>query len=466
MRKAAVSFAAVALIASCQAVDVEALPRGKNAQWGTYRALTVDTIPGLKAKKEPPTDKYGGWKVSFGFKPTGFFTTAKRDGRWWIVDPLGNPFIAKSVSCFSRGRSERQMKVLREKFGSDENWASREQDYLRSLGFNSIACWSDVSVSQSVSNRLPYMVFFSPIGSYNRVLAKSGKEEAGVAQSDYTHTPYRIPYVFDAEFDALVDRQLKKASDHAQDPYLIGYFIDNELPWLNTALKTALVKIPPEHRLHQEAQRWLDKAKGRTGCTFLDITDDDGKRFAAYCCETYLRKVSAALRKYDPNHMFLGSRFCRWDHELTNDYLMQVAGKYMDIVSINHYSKWNPEMKDMQRWECLSGKPFMVTEFYVKGEDSGLPNKTGVGWIVRTQNDRGLFYENFISHLMWSGTSVGWNWFKYQDNDPTDLKTDPSNRDSNKGIVTWNYERYEPLAEHMKAINTRIYGLTQLKKRK
>jgi hypothetical protein len=45
------------------------------------------------------------------------------------------------------------------------------------------------------------------------------------------------------------------------------------------------------------------------------------------------------------------------------------------------------------------------------------------------------------------------------DNDPADMRTDPSNRDSNKGIVSIRYELYHYLVAGMKAINREIYRL-------
>jgi len=95
-------------------------------------------------------------------------------------------------------------------------------------------------------------------------------------------------------------------------------------------------------------------------------------------------------------------------------------------------------LPDSDAERCKSrchSKPFLVTEFYAKGEDSGMPNHTGAGWLVHTQDDRGLFYENFVLALLESRACVGWQWFKYQDNDPDDPHAEASNRDSNKGIV-------------------------------
>ena len=112
-------------------------------------------------------------------------------------------------------------------------------------------------------------------------------------------------------------------------------------------------------------------------------------------------------------------------------------------------------------WERESGKPVLITEWYAKGADSGLANTSGAGWLVKTQRDRGRFYENFTLSLLESKGCVGWHWFKYIDNDPEDTKADPSNRDSNKGVVSNRYEPHADLLTAMKRINERTYRLIE-----
>ena len=169
----------------------------------------------------------------------------------------------------------------------------------------------------------------------------------------------------------------------------------------------------------------------------------------------------SAIRKQDPNHLYLGCRFNQEKEELSNPEIFRIAGKYMDVVSINHYRKWEPVQEIMANWEAWSGKPFIITEWYTKGEDSGLPNRTGAGWNVPTQQDRGYFYQNFTMELIKSKSCVGWHWFTYQDNDPLDMTTDPSNRDSNKGIVDSRFSPYTPLIEQMNTLNHHTYGLIE-----
>ena len=101
----------------------------------------------------------------------------------------------------------------------------------------------------------------------------------------------------------------------------------------------------------------------------------------------------------------------------------------------------------------------MITEWYAKGMDSGLANNSGAGWVVKTQTDRGRFYQNFILGLMESKNCVGWHWFKYVDNNPDATAPDPSNADSNKGIVNFKYKPYYPLLNEMKKLNENTYQL-------
>jgi hypothetical protein len=140
---------------------------------------------------------------------------------------------------------------------------------------------------------------------------------------------------------------------------------------------------------------------------------------------------------------------------------MRTAGKYVDIISNNYYGKWTPDSSDLENWTDWSGKPFIITEYYTKGEDSGMPNQSGAGWIVKTQRDRGLFYQNYNLALLESRNCVGWHYFKYQDNDPTATGVDQSNTDSNKGIVNNYYEVWTPMMELMRELNTQVYSLIE-----
>ncbi len=438
--------------------------KNKTSAWGDYLAYTVDRIEDEENRvfvpgQDPETDKYGGWKVTT-LPATGFFRVEQFAGRWWLVTPEGNLYLSKGVAVFSTGGSDRQAEALQEKFGSTTAWAKQETSKLKSLGFNSLGAWSNVETVRKLSEPMPYTVIVSPMGKLNAWIKSSG-EEADASWSGWEGYPNDFAMVFHSKLDEYIEKEIATIVKYRDDPYCIGYFVDNEIPWKDYALDRCLEKWPASHVNHQKAQKWLDARKGKTDARLSEATDADRRAFIAYCMEVYLGKVTEAIRKYDPNHLFLGCRFNQWNYELKNDEIFRTAGRYMDVISINHYQKWEPDAAAVQNWGAWSGRPFLVTEFYVKGEDSLLPNTTGAGWNVRTQAERGYFYQNFVNCLVRSKVCVGWHWFTYMDNDPENEAADPSNRDSNKGMVTWDFEDYLPLQENMRAMNDNVYLLTR-----
>ena len=435
---------------------VESRKNANVASWTAYSTRTVEDLKGFRIKKtDPATDEYGGWK-DITWEATGFFRTRKVGDRWWLVDPAGHPFIFKGVAVFSIGHSDRQRTALQERFSTRENWAAEEMDHLRSLGFNGLGAWSAVDVVSKSEKPMPYTVIISPMGRYHaQHLRKYGGKYLRHGWQNYR---FDLAMVFDPEFDKFVESELEKVTAYKDDPWLVGYFTDNEIPWVNDALDRHLTLLAHDEPAYLAVRKWFDERKGKDARP-EDITREDRDAFSAFYLDTYLSKVTAALRKHDPNHLYLGCRFNQWKEELQNKSMFEVAGRYMDVISVNHYQRWTPDMEEITRFAEWSGKPFMVTEFYTKGEDSGLPNTTGAGWNVRTQEDRGLFYQNFCLQLLESKCCVGWHWFKYMDNDPEDPRTDPSNRDSNKGMVRWNFEPYPALLEKMKQLNDRTYNL-------
>ena len=74
---------------------------------------------------------------------------------------------------------------------------------------------------------------------------------------------------------------------------------------------------------------------------------------------------------------------------------------------------------------------------------------TGAGFRVRTERDRGLFYQNYTLGLLDHPDCVGWHWFKYSGDDA--LKE--------IGIVDPDYRPHNELLDMMGQINKQLYPL-------
>ncbi|MCC8018692.1 MAG: hypothetical protein LIO85_02820 [Rikenellaceae bacterium] len=430
-----------------------------NSVWGTYEAITVDRVPGYTPTAEPERDIYGGWDVG-GFTATGFFHTEMKDGRWWIVDPLGNPYINAGVAVFKPVISPTTNAALAARYGDEATWAAAEAAQLREHGFNGFGAWSR---SHLLKGKEPYTVLVSPMTSLRSSLPGYG-QDASVSMG-WQGFENDIIMVFHPDFDAHVTRTVQELSQWQGDPYFLGFYSDNELPWVNDALDRFLTRKGSANSGweygYDHVWDWFRTRKGNPSATTSDITQSDRDAFSAYYMEAYMSKIKAAAEIYAPDHMYLGTRFNQQDQELNNQPLMAEAGKYADIISVNHYRLWQPDRDRMNNWINWSGTPFIVTEFYVKGVDSGMQNESGAGWLVNTQADRSYFYQNFTMELLKSKGCVGWHWFRYMDNDPEDVDGDSSNLDANKGIVDTEFNHYTDLWDLMKELNTNIYRLIQ-----
>lgn len=420
-------------------------------QWSPKETYTLQQLVGYKKKPDPEYSRYGGM-IGTKFPPTGFFYTTKYNGRWWLVDPEGHLCIHKAVCCVRPGSSANFKNNLKKKFGSEQAWAESTAAYLKELGFNGSGSWSENPLVQSAKERPVYTEIWNFMASYSKM---RGAAEMGTGNHKYKGN---VIYCFDPEFEAFADEYAKQLEETKNDPYLLGHFSDNELPLRTNALDLCL-DLEKSEASYQAALAWLKKQKGKDNVGSKDITDVDRDAFYGYYLDRYYSIVSAAIRKHDPNHLYLGSRLIGVSN---NETAMRTYGKYADVMSMNWYGDWTLPRERIENWAKWTDKPFIISEWYAKGHDvPGLTNESGAGWLVKTQKERGFYYQNMALNLLARKNNVGWHWFKYTDNDPEDLSTDPSNRNSNKGIVNVNYEPYEELTSAMKELNRQAYRLIE-----
>lgn len=423
--------------------------------WKTYKTRTVDHLAGYVAgARKIPISRYGG-RSDRKIRATGYFGVAKLGERWWLVDPDGCLFVHVGVCSVRPGSSDTNRRALKEKFGTDEIWAEQTAALLRRYGFNGTGSWSEETLLRNVARPLVYTRKWSFMGSF-------GREKRMVRQQPgHLGYPNDCMPVFHPEFEAFCDQYARALAETKDDPYLLGHFSDNELPAPRNLLDKYLSLDASDADLelgYRAAREWLTKRKGRKA-TQRDINDEDRDAFRGYVYDRYFEITTRAMKKYDPNHLLLGPRL--HGAAKSSPGIFQAAGKYLDVIAVNYYGVWGPDPETMRDWAKWSGKPVMITEYYVKGDDADprLTNRSGAGWIVKTQSDRGRFYQHYVLGLLESKTCVGWHWFKYMDNDPDNLRTDPSNRDSNKGIVSIRYREYAPLLQHMKVLNEQVYAI-------
>jgi hypothetical protein len=103
----------------------------------------------------------------------------------------------------------------------------------------------------------------------------------------------------------------------------------------------------------------------------------------------------------------------------------------------------------MAAWVRLSGRPFLVSEWYAMSVEPGNMPQSGAGFRVRSDAERGLFYQNMTLGLLRDPGCVGWHWFKYGGDEAG----------AHKGVVNPEFGPHQPLLAHMREINGQVYQL-------
>lgn len=414
----------------------------------------LESLPGYKiTADEPNISEYGG-RLDKKTDATGFYYTKQIDGRWWIVDPEGYLMFNTAVVSVYPGDSPNELVGMQEKYNGLEGWPQATTDILKNdLYFNGIGAWSNTELLKDTESPLAMTEIVYFLKTY---MSRLGLEYSPGGNTSFDDGAFNV---FDPDFVDFCDEYAAENMHRFRDnPYFLGWMSDNELPAGSYMLDTALKLDPTNPKnvyTYTAAWEWLKQYTGKERPNFKDITDVTREDYNDFVYDRYFSVINAAIKKYDPNHLYLGCRFTPDGYHSRG--IMTAAGRHCDIITMNYYHAWTPDSYLMSDWYEWSGKPFIITEWYAMAYDSGLPCNSGAGFRVYTQKDRGKFYQNFALKMLETKCCVGVHWFKYLDNDPDATWRDNSNIDGNKGIFSIGFDLWTDLTDEMAELNRQIY---------
>ena len=381
----------------------------KHKEWAGKVKTTTDIVnqyitelDDLAANPGPlDRDQYGGWTKGPKLTASGHFRVEKYQGKWWFVDPDGYLFWSSGIDCIVNSIwSDGAVKCfdtpapnadflranLLKKYGN--NWLTMNAELifkrLKSWGVNTTGNWS--AESFYLQHKTPYVVALI---------------SDGVAAATNTNSIFRI-HMANAMF-----AQLAKS---ANDPWCIGYFVDNEI------------------------SNW-----------------GDGSQLTL---ETYFKSVSEEIKKVAPNKLYLGSRigspFYTGVETGTDNDVVKVSAKYVDVITFNRY-----------RFDAIDlglpvdiDKPILVGEFHFGALDRGLPHP-GLR-STYSQEQRGRTYENYVRTALDNSNVIGVHWFQYFD-EPYTGRGDGENYQI--GFVDVTDKPYPEIISASRRVNYNMYEL-------
>ncbi|PWB36110.1 beta-agarase [Pseudomonas sp. SDI] len=446
-------------------------------------------------------DKFGGLTGGQTFEAKGFFRTHKHEGRWYLVTPEGHPFYSLGVNAvaadggrtyvagresmftalppegsqlapfygegnnhdgngsskgrnFDQGRwfdfyaanlertySKPCLAPTAETIAKgqppaaacppavfDQNrWQAHSLDRLQAWGFNTLGNWSEPALE--AAERLPYTLPLAIVGDYTSI--STGMDWWGA-----------MPDPFDPRFAMATERAVAIAArDHRDDPFLIGYFADNELAWAapgndpkaRYALAYGTLRLTTDVPAKRAFLKQLrDKYRNQQGLSKAwgidlpawELMEDPGfepplpnpehpeieadfQYFQQVFAETYFKTIADSLKWHAPNHLLLGGRYA-----VSTPEAVKACATYCDVLSFNVYAPTPQDGYDFAQLAALN-KPVLVSEFQFGSRDRG-PFGPGPMEVAR-EEDRGPAYAAFLKAAAAEPSIVGAHWFQYLD---------------------------------------------------
>lgn len=425
----------------------------------------------------------------------GFFDTYKDENNvWWFVTPNGYAFYSVGKESVAAHYSRRYSNNVLEIYDSYENWSKKVFENYKNWGLNTLGAWCNYSLINNVTfenneTRIPYTHAFT-----------FKNEGRGIWKA---HIKKHFPDVFDGCFWRLVNYSIKKVAEKLRDdPYLIGYWLDNEMHWepcpfnsddfnkktlLEDYLSISYERFQPGKmkavdflikryenvgigkfnevwgmELHDFEELYDAEELGRAGWIIQHNKSSRARKdiieFNELVAEAYFENITSILRFYDPNHLILGVRFHAWG---APEEVVNITGKYCDVVSVNYYRKnllfYNPvryfqsvsvRLLPLDNWlegyYAVAKKPLLVGEW---GTDLTGPFE----WFSMPLPEafKAIYYYLFALKCLEMPYVIGFQgWYR-------------AGTESRSGIQLLNVEdeKYELIVCAAKQINSQIYKI-------
>ncbi len=426
-------------------------------------------------------DEYGGLADSgkkLGLAVTGYFHIEKARGRYVFVTPMGNAYFAVTTGGLMtwhsfmdyRGKERKFAEfpdkkkfrkaykynqvsfyvanLIRKNGGFDYGkWRTMFAERLKRWGFNSFSAYGRCPGNAS-GDKIPVTLVLQSI--------RSPKKHQRLSSGFFD--------AYNSQICSEIENALKKEiGNNAKNPWIIGYMVQNEPDFSYLVFDIAKAdggKIAAKRKLIEwlrnkyktieafnKAWKMSVKSFDELSAPLAPLTDQanmDMRMFMEVFLNHYYWTVVKMIKKYDPNHLVLGSR-CRV-RDACDELVNRSAGKYCDVVSVNYYCyAFN---KDIPRRAFKeSGKPVMLTEWCYDVNDQGFEQ---VLRSVKDQKTRGLAYRNYIENAASLPYVIGVQWWCMLDN---------QNFGTNTGLVNVVDQPYKPFLRSVTEANHEIYDV-------
>ena len=442
----------------------------------------------------PKYDRFGGW-TGKKFKATGFFRVEK-DQRWWLVTPDGNAFLSFGINHMHANwwrqdfNQQAWNNILGLKDAQTEEFSPAIRNWLvdicKTYGFNSIGVHNDLASINSPTPVLPYMqpIRFVDIPHWRQEV----KDE-------------NFLDVYSDSFAERCDRLAKEiAAPKKNDPYLLGYAMTDcpllteedcrerpnviggaprkaRIGWPRrlrnlgpgAAGKQAYVAVMQDlYNGHIEdfnttyqtdfgSFQELEAASDWRTHTDLSNGNEtrDNIEFLKNVVSKYYQTASAAIRRYDPNHLFVGDKLNA--NTDTVDSLLPITSQFTDLILYQMYGRSDYHLSGLDRWVGSVDKPFINGDAAFTMVSPNMPRPYGP--IADNIQQRADWTQEFFYDAFARKEFVGWHYCGLID---APNLIDGKKERQHSGVMNAYGEPYPLLQEVLKACADQLYSIADV----
>ena len=406
---------------------------------------------------------WGGWAGGPQLEATGRFRVAKHEGRWWLVDPDGRLFWSSGVTGvrpqspgpiddrawaftwlpdpdgpmgayrgglgghelrhrtsvdFARINLHRKWGPSHAELGGDD-FAALAHRRLASWGFNTVGNWSDPAVWRQ--RQTPYTIPIHP--RVPRIPGVTGRT---------------FPDVFGEAYWREVDAKLAEVAEFKNDPWLLGVFIENELPCDRYSYQGPPVHAASADLLGAEAT-WatkrrivallrerhgtIERLNETWGASFASWDDvlkpveltaeqrssamPDLRAITSLVWTRFSRGCREAIDRHLPGALYLGMRFSTYNREA-----IAAQARFCDVVTFNVYSFAPTEVPSFDIVRDVD-VPVLIGEYHFHSTEGGYFGRRAGG--VESNNEKVAEFRSYLREVLASPQVVGAHWFTFRD---------------------------------------------------
>lgn len=316
------------------------------------------------------------------------------------------------------------------KYGKEyhKEFVTRSQRRFSSWGFNTNGNWVHPDILKAEFHH-PYITAVEFARFYDVI--------EGCRQIGWQ----KFPDVFNPAFAAGIKEALQTRQKYTvDDPFCIGYFIDNELSWGKTDTFLAEGALRSPVRQHAKAamtefckkkytdiaglnkvwgtayKNWEDFRASTAMPAEPDRARVDLEEFNDVIVNRYFRTCKEVINREAPGKLYFGCRF-----NDRNEKVIATSAKYLDGCSFNLY---RPEIS---AWRLPAGvdMPVIVGEWHYGTAANG-PAHPGLQ-PAANQAERARGFDRYVRSALWNPQIAGVHYFKYIDQMATGRPADDEN---------------------------------------